>query len=63
MDSCTDPYNRVQKTAGKKIHSLDFPGGRVGNNLPANAGNTGSIPGLEKSPQAEKKLKPLHRNY
>ena len=27
----------------------DFPGGAVVNNLPANAGDTGSIPGLERS--------------
>jgi len=28
----------------------DFPGGSVVKNLPANAGNTGTIPGLGKSP-------------
>ena len=27
----------------------DFPGGEVDKNLPANAGDTGSIPGLERS--------------
>ena len=27
-----------------------FPGGSVVKNLPANAGDTGSIPGLERSP-------------
>ena len=27
----------------------DFPGGTVEKNLPANAGNTGSIPGLGRS--------------
>ena len=29
---------------------LGFPGGSVVNNLPANAGDTGSIPGLGRSP-------------
>ena len=29
---------------------LDFPGGSVINNLPANAGDMGSIPGLGRSP-------------
>ena len=31
-----------------KIHG-DFPGGAVVKNLPANAGDTGSIPGLGRS--------------
>ena len=30
---------------------LGFPGGSVVKNLPANAGDTGSIPGLERSPE------------
>ena len=30
----------------QKIHRMDFPGGAVGENLPASAGDTGSIPGL-----------------
>ena len=29
---------------------MGFPGGSVVKNLPANAGDTGSIPGLERSP-------------
>ena len=29
---------------------MDFPGGSVVKNLPANVGNTGSIPVLERSP-------------
>ena len=29
---------------------MGFPGGSVVKNLPANAGNTGSIPGSERSP-------------
>ena len=28
------------------MHSLDFPGGPVVKNLPANAGDVGSIPGM-----------------
>ena len=31
---------------------MDFPGGSVVKNLPANAGDVGSIPGLGKSPGA-----------
>ena len=33
----------------KKLHVRDFPGGSVDKNPPANAGDTGSIPGLEGS--------------
>ena len=29
---------------------MDFPGGSVVKNLPANAGDVGSIPGLERAP-------------
>ena len=32
------------------IQHLGFPGSSVVNNLPANAGDGGSIPGLERSP-------------
>ena len=32
------------------INRLDFPGGSVVKNLPANTGDTGSIPGLRRSP-------------
>ena len=34
----------------KKPRSLGFPGGSVVKNLPANAGDVGSIPGLGRSP-------------
>jgi len=35
----------------EQFHSiLGFPGGSVVKNLPANAGDTGSIPGLGRSP-------------
>ena len=33
----------------KKEKDQDFPGGTVDKNPPANAGNTGSIPGLGRS--------------
>ena len=32
-----------------KEHKAGFPGGAVVENLPANAGDTGSSPGLERS--------------
>ena len=33
---------------GLEITMLDFPGGSVDKSLPANAGDTGSIPALER---------------
>ena len=33
-----------------KRHDMDFPGGSVVKNPPANAGDTDSIPGLGRSP-------------
>ena len=33
----------------KKNHHVGFPGGAVVKNLPANTGDTGSIPGLGRS--------------
>ena len=38
---------------------MDFPGGPVVKNLPANAGDTGSIPGLGRFRGA---IKPVHHN-
>ena len=43
----------------KKINNgntvtMDFPGASVVKNLPANAGDAGSIPGWERSPEEEK---------
>ena len=35
-----------------------FPGGAVGGNLPANAGDTGSIPGPGRFPHAAEQLSP-----
>ena len=44
------------------MEERDFPGGPVVKNPPANAGDTGSIPGLGRSymPRA---TKPMHDNY
>ena len=36
----------------------DFPGGPVVKNLPANVGDTGSIPGPGRFPNVEEKLSP-----
>ena len=38
--------------------SLGFPDGAVGGNLPANAGDTGSIPGPGRFPHAAEQLSP-----
>ena len=42
------------------MHSRDFPGGAVVKNLPANAGDTGLIPGPGRSLGA---AKPVRHNY
>ena len=39
-----------------------FPGGAVVKNPPANAGDTGSIPGRE-DPTCHRATKPVHLNY
>ena len=51
---------RSRKT--KNLPHRDFPGGTVVKNPPANAGDTGSSPGPERShmPQSHK---PVHHNY
>ena len=38
-------WNPIEKSDSKKIRG-DFPGGAVVKNLPANAGDLGSTPGL-----------------
>ena len=49
------------------IHGWEFPGGAVAKNPPANAGDTGSVPGLGRSHAVEqltcvlKPLKPMHQ--
>ena len=47
-------FARIRKIGSgmqfKKPRILGFPGGSVVKNLPANAGDVGSIPGLGKSP-------------
>jgi len=45
-----------------KTHNTDFPGGPVVKNLPASAGDMGSIPGLE-DPTCHGKTKPEGHNY
>ena len=50
------PYLRKKKKGltflqGTSQPFLDFPGGSVVKNLPANSGDTGSIPGLGRSPR------------
>ena len=41
----------------------DFPGGAVVNNLPADAGDTGSSPRLGGSHMPRGATKPMHHNY
>ena len=45
-------------SADLKNKSRDFPGGTVVGNPPANAGGTGSIPGLGRFPRAAEQLSP-----
>ena len=46
------------------IKKLDYPGGPVVKSLPANAGDSGSIPSLGGFPHATlRATKPMHRNY
>ena len=40
----------MQSNCGNLLLKMDFPGGSVIKNLPANAGDAGSIPGLGRSP-------------
>ena len=46
----------------KKSTNRDFPGGTVVRNLPANAGDMVSSPGLE-DPTYRGATKPVHHNY
>ena len=48
--------------ANKNSESWDFPGGTVVENLPANAGDTGLIPGLE-DPTCHGATKPMCHKY
>ena len=43
-------FGRVGWESGINIYILLFPGGSAVNNLPANAGHVGSIPGLGRAP-------------
>ena len=49
-------YKVLMESVNQKLSPWDFPGGTVVKNLPANAGDTGSIPGLGRShvPQSNK---------
>ena len=49
------------RTDEKKMHQ-GFPGGAVVKNPPANAGDTGSIPGWE-DPTCRGATKPVRHNY
>ena len=42
-------YRNSSQNSNQKTTQLDFPGGPVVQNLPAKAGDTGSIPGLGRS--------------
>ena len=46
---CTAVLFKVLSCKVKNVLSWDFPGGAVVKNLPANAGDTGSIPGRGRS--------------
>ena len=48
--------NVGRKHMTSKYPLMGFPGGAVVKNLPANAGDTGSSPGLGRSPHAAKQL-------
>ena len=45
-----------------KEHKQGFPGGAVVENLPANAGDTGSSPGLG-DPTCRRATRPVSHNY
>ena len=44
---------RTKGIESSKLSQQDFPGGPVVKNLPANAGDMGSIPGLGKYPMLQ----------
>ena len=44
-----DPEIIILSEVSQKERDRDFPGGAVVKNLPGNTGDTGSIPGLERS--------------
>ena len=45
----TQPKSKIKiKTKKKTLNFKECPGGAVGKNLPANAGDTGSSPDLER---------------
>ena len=46
MEQNTEPRNKPMHMWSINLQKRDFPGGAVVRNLPANAGDTGSSPGL-----------------
>ena len=48
-DKCSTEEIYMRKVLGIRKNCLGFPGGAVVKNLPANAGDTGSSPGLGRS--------------
>ena len=54
-------FTEVTTVMPFKNMSLDFPGGPLAKNLPANAGNMGLIPGREDSTYPGV-TKPMHHN-
>ena len=54
---------KQQKSKGLKSYGVDFPGGTVGRNSAAEAGDTGSIPGLGRFHICCGATKPVQRNY
>ena len=63
MDKETGGIHELQKSRRYELTYLksdkqDFPGGAVVKNPPANAGDTGSSPGLGRFPHAVEQLSP-----
>ena len=55
-------YIHKTKFEGLKRPALGFPGSPVVKNLPCNAGDTSSIPGLGRS-HMDGRTKPVYHNY
>ena len=48
-DNCNKELETIKRSQSKLDNTRDFPGGAVVKNPPANAGDTGLIPGLGRS--------------
>ena len=57
-DLAAFPPKTVSQRIIARLWLRDFPGGAVVKNLPANAGDTGSRPGLGRFPHAAEQLSP-----